>query len=195
MPIYFILSAIISGAAILMFSSIITFWARGVKIKGKIYDSIQMLRVVLGFALVVDLFFIAWKFVSKFYFPSPVTKEALEIFLYGPLKINFWVFELGIGTLIPILILAIPITGRSVKWNLAASIMTIIGIFVLRYDLVIGGLLGKSISGITYQMYSPHVFEIMAVVGFFALTGLIYTIGIKILPILGTMEEKTGRGE
>jgi molybdopterin-containing oxidoreductase family membrane subunit len=189
MPIYFILSAIISGAALIVLTVVPTWKVLGIKIEGEKYEAIQELRNILGFTLVVDLFFTSWKFASKYYFTSaPESREAIKEFLFGQLSFNFWTFEMAFGIILPIIMLAIPRIGRSIWGVFTASLFVIIGIFVLRYDLVIGGLLGKSISGVPYTFYSPHIFEIMAVVGFFGVTGLLYTLMVKLLPIVEVEE-------
>lgn len=189
MPIYFILSAIVSGAALIVLTVIPTWKVLGIKIEGEKYEAIQELRNILGFTLVVDLFFTSWKFASKYYFTSaPESREAIKEFLFGQLSFNFWTFEVALGILLPIIMLAIPRIGRNIWGVFTASLFVITGIYVLRYDLVIGGLLGKSISGVPYTFYSPHIFEIMAVIGFFGITGLLYTLMIKLLPIVEVEE-------
>lgn len=184
LPIYFILSAIVSGAALTVIGVCITDFLRGVKIEGKRYEAIQMLRVILGFALVVTIFFTTWKFVIKVYPNSTLlSREGVEVYLSGSFAFNFWVMEILIGLLIPVALLAIPQVGKRVEGVFLASLLTIIGIFFLRIDLVMGGLALKLLTGIHFPSPVYHPFELMATAGFFALTILLYYIGYKLLPM------------
>jgi molybdopterin-containing oxidoreductase family membrane subunit len=185
LPVYFILSAIVSGAALTIIAAILTDWIRGVKIAGERYEALQMLRFVLGFSLVVTAFFTAWKFIIKAY-PTAgwFSNEAVSVFLVGEYAFNFWFFEILIGLLIPLIILASP-AGRSVDGLFVAAFLTIVGIFFLRIDLVMGGQVLKLISGIGVEAMSVHPFEVMATAGFLSLVVLMYYVLYRILPMEG----------
>ncbi|MBO8182152.1 MAG: polysulfide reductase NrfD [Archaeoglobus sp.] len=184
LPVYFILSAIVSGAALTVIGAYLTDLIRGVKIEGERYEAIQMLRLVLGFSLVVTIFFTAWKLVVKAYPNSTLlSREGVEVFLSGNFAFNFWVMEVLIGLLIPLILLAVPQTGRKAGGVFAASLLTIIGIFFLRIDLVMGGLVPKLITGLRFPSPVYHPFELMATAGFFALAIFLYYIGYKLLPM------------
>jgi Ni/Fe-hydrogenase subunit HybB-like protein len=88
-----------------------------------------------------------------------------------------------VGLFIPLILLAAPQTGRKAEGVFAASLLTVIGIFFLRIDLVMGGLVLKLITGMTFPSPVYHPFEIMATVGFFALTIFLYYVGYKLLPM------------
>ena len=184
LPIYFILSAIVSGAALTVIGAVVTDYLRGVEVKGERYEAIQTLRFVLGLSLVITVFFTAWKFILKAYPNSTLfSREAVEVFISGSYAFNFWIVEVLIGLIAPIAILAIPKTGRKVEGVLIASILTIVGIFFLRIDLVMGGQVLKLISGLKPAPFEIHPFEVMATVGFMALAILLYYIGYKLLPM------------
>jgi len=184
LPVYFILSAIVSGAALTVVGVYITDYIRGVKIEGERYEAIQMLRVILGFAIVVTIFFTAWKFIIKAYPNSTLlSRESVLPFVNGEFAFNFWVMEVVVGLLIPLILLAAPQTGRKAEGVFAASLLTVIGIFFLRIDLVMGGLALKLITGMSFPSPVYHPFEIMATLGFFALTIFLYYVGYKLLPM------------
>jgi molybdopterin-containing oxidoreductase family membrane subunit len=184
LPVYFILSAIVSGAALTVIGAYLADYFRGVKVEGERYEAIQMLRTILGFAIVVTIFFTAWKFVVKAYPNSTLlSRESVVPFISGEFAAYFWVFEVLIGLLIPLVLLALPQTGRKAEGVFAASVLTIIGIFFLRIDLVMGGLALKLITGFSLPTPVYHPFEIMATVGFLALTVLLYFVGYKLLPM------------
>lgn len=184
LPVYFILSAIVSGAALTVVGVYLTDYFRGVKIEGERYEAIQMLRVILGFAIVVTIFFTAWKFIIKAYPNSTLlSRESVLPFLNGEFAFNFWVMEVLIGLVIPLILLAVPNTGRKVEGVFAASLLTVIGIFFLRIDLVMGGLALKLITGMSFPSPIYHPFEVMATIGFLALAVFLYYTGYKLLPM------------
>jgi len=184
LPVYFILSAIVSGAALTVIGVFITDYARGVKIEGERYEAIQMLRVILSFSIVVTIFFTAWKFVIKAYPNSTLlSREAVLPFVNGEFAFNFWAMEVAVGLLLPLILLAAPQIGRRAEGVFAASLLTVTGIFFLRIDLVMGGLALKLITGMSFPSPVYHPFEIMATLGFFALTILLYYVGYKLLPM------------
>lgn len=184
LPVYFILSAIVSGAALTVIGAYFADRIRGVRIEGKRYEAIQMLRLILGFSIVVTIFFTTWKFVVKAYPNSTLlSREAIEVYLTGDFAFNFWVMEVIVGLLAPLILLAIPQIGRKTEGVFVASLLTIIGIFFLRIDLVMGGLALKLISGTAFPSLVFHPFELVATAGFMALTILLYCIGYKLLPM------------
>lgn len=186
LPVYFILSAIVSGAALTVIGAYLTDRIRGrrIEIGGERYEAIQMLRLILGFAIVVTIFFTAWKFVLKAYPNSTLlSREGVEVFTSGSFAFNFWVMEVFIGLLLPLFLLAVPRIGRKVEGVFAASLLTIIGIFFLRIDLVMGGLALKLITGLSFPSPVYHPFEVMATAGFFALAVFLYYVFYKLLPM------------
>jgi molybdopterin-containing oxidoreductase family membrane subunit len=185
LPIYFILSAIVSGASLTILAAVLADWIKGSRITGERYEALQMLRFILGFSLVVTVFFTAWKIIIKAY-PTAgwFSNEAVSVFLTGPYAFNFWIIEVFIGLLIPIAILASP-AGRSIDGLFVAAFLTVVGIFFLRIDLVMGGQVLKLISGIGVPAMSVHPFEIMAASGFLALMVLLYYVLYRVLPMEG----------
>lgn len=93
----------------------------------------------------------------------------------GPLAVNFWFFEILLGMLIPFFII-LATKGRSIKAAFIASCSAVIGIFFMRYDLVVAGQLfpmreataGSRVQGVVeggLAVYSPSASEITIVVG------------------------------
>ncbi len=183
LPIYFILSAIVSGAALTIIAAVLADMLRGRTITQERYQALQTLRFILGFTLIITVFFTAWKIIIKAY-PTAgwFANEAIAVFLYGPYSFNFWFIEVFIGLLLPIVILASP-AGRSVDGLFVAAFLTISGIFFLRVDLVMGGQVLKLISGMSVPPMSVHPFEIMAAIGFMSLAVLLYYVMYRFLPM------------
>lgn len=131
--------------------------------------------------LALGLLFTAWKVVSGAY--SAEKLESILLLLKGPFSFNFWVIEILLGTLIPVLILLHPRTGQTISGIFAASSLVLLGIFVMRYDFVIAGQILPLLKG-GLPSYAPALFESLIGVGVIALCALLYTLGVKYLPLL-----------
>jgi molybdopterin-containing oxidoreductase family membrane subunit len=111
--------------------------------------------------------------------------ETIHSFLTGPYALNFWVFEVGLGMAIPFVLLFIS-KFENFKLMAWASAMMIVGIFMMRYDLVV---LGQVVSvfhelGVNeYQgllEYTPSFHEIGIIIGALGLTAMTFLIGEKV---------------
>lgn len=136
MPLLFLVSAMISGIALMILVSAIKdrFFSKEKKINRElIFD----LGKILGWVIVFDLFLmfceIATHFVSH--------REAYEVnmlLLTGNFAILFVGVEILLGKLIPLGICLTP-KLRTVTAVLIAAVLVVIGIFFMRYNVVLGG--------------------------------------------------------
>lgn len=177
-PIYFVVTAIVGGAAILILSTIITSWAKSSKEK---FSALPVLRNILAFSLAIAILFTAWRIVIVGY-PGVnyYSSFSIQNLMFGEYFFNFWVIEVLIGMLIPIFILIF--AGDNVKAMLVSALMVIAGIFTFRYDFLFAGQVGKNISGIAIPTH-PHPFEITFTLGALAFVTLAYYVVYKILPM------------
>lgn len=137
MAIYFILSAFLSGAAIL---AIIFYLVdkNGGQARYKGEPIVTHLGKLMALALGITMFFTTWKILTGLYGAAPGKYEAVLAVLTGPLAWKFWIFEVGMGMVFPFLIL-MRAGGFETKKVYTAAMMTIIGIFFMRLDLVYAG--------------------------------------------------------
>ncbi|OEF96872.1 hypothetical protein BHF68_06655 [Desulfuribacillus alkaliarsenatis] len=137
LSIYFIMSAFLSGAAIL---SIMFYFVekKGGTVKYKGEHIVPVLGKLLAMFIGMTMFFVTWKLITGLYGGMYGKYEGVMALISGPLAFNFWVFEVGFGMLIPFLILMLP-GGFQVRRVFIASVFTMIGIFFMRYDLVVAG--------------------------------------------------------
>src|ERR1051326_4177368 len=155
MPIIFILSAVVSGIALCVFNYMVLTWIRKHTVNMRCIDTMAMF---LFYALVVDASVEALDWLHRSY----SAEEGFKVMQYMAREKLFYTLLLGqatIGTLIPIGLLAITQlvkltdTARKRIYWLAGS-LTLIGIFAMRWNVVIGGqLFSKSFLGYTtYKM-------------------------------------------
>ncbi|MDO8735560.1 MAG: NrfD/PsrC family molybdoenzyme membrane anchor subunit [Thermoleophilia bacterium] len=183
MPIYFISSAMMSGAAAIIFFTWIASKINGEPIDQPTRKALEVTTRIGILLISVILFFTAWKFIIGFA-GGEGKKMALDSLLTGPYAFNFWVLELGVGMIIPLMLL-LKSRGTNISLMVVASMMMIFGIFFMRYDLVVVGQvvpvqfeMGVSeYPGLLSYMPSPH--EILVVLGGIGLAGLVFLLGEK----------------
>jgi molybdopterin-containing oxidoreductase family membrane subunit len=122
-----------------------------------------------------------WKMVSFYVGGTDAGRAAADALLTGPLSTNFWVFEIGIGLVAPILLLAVT-RLRSLGAMSAAALMTLVGMFVARMDMVIAGQIVPQYAGIDanlpmYMNYMPSGYEWLVALGGIGLTGMAFLLG------------------
>lgn len=128
-PIYFILSAMITGSYLL-------FLMYGFRYKmdfpEEVAAMLTKLAKILGLLLAILIFFETWRMFTSIYGGMPDRAEAALHILTSP---NFLVGEVLLGMIIPFVII-IASKGKNIKALVWASITGMIGIFFMRYDLV-----------------------------------------------------------
>lgn len=180
LPIYFLASAVMSGAAAIILFTHLAYKMRGEEM-GK--DTFQGMQGA-GKVLFVTLFLIgvatAWKFISYFVGGAETGRIAAMSLINGPLSTNFWVFEITIGIVFPIAVLAIS-KLKSLQAMSTAALMTLVGAFFQRYDLVVAGQQVPQYFGWdnlpTYFSYTPSAFEFLVTLLGFGIVGAGFLLG------------------
>ncbi len=173
LPVYFLCSAFMSGAAALILFSHLSARLRGVEMDKETFEGVQMAGKVLALTLFLLIVATVWRFISLFVSGNDLAQLAAKNLLSGPLSMNFWVFETIIGLVLPLFIL-VGTQMKNTTAMAAASIMALVGGFVQRYDLVVAGQETPVFYGWdnlpAYLHYTPSVAELLVVAGGIALT-------------------------
>ncbi len=182
LPIYFILSAFVSGSAILILSLVLSHKTRGQELTLEIKEVLQSLGQLLLLFLGIFLFFTIWKLVTAQYGRIPEEFESAMLLINGPLSVPFWVGEILLGILIPTVILVYTRAQRF--WAVtAASLLVIVGMFAARYDFVVAGQLVPIIGRDGLWQYTPSVIETLSTLGALSLCLLLYSLGNRLFPL------------
>ncbi|WP_024954434.1 NrfD/PsrC family molybdoenzyme membrane anchor subunit [Sulfurospirillum arcachonense] len=128
-PVYFILSAMITGCYLL-------YIIYGFKYRNDYPEQLKAmflkLNKILGMLLGILIFFEAWKIITALYGTMPERAETILHVISSP---TFIFGEVLLGMLIPFAIILFT-NGQAIKPMVYASLTGMIGIFFMRYDLV-----------------------------------------------------------
>ena len=181
LPVYFLACAFTSGAAAAVLFTHYACVIRRKKMEEHVFKGVQAAAKVMLLMLILVAVATWWKMVSFYVGGTDAGRAAADALLTGPLSTNFWVFEIGIGLVAPILLLAVT-RLRSLGAMSAAALMTLVGMFVARMDMVIAGQIVPQYAGIDanlpmYMNYMPSGYEWLVALGGIGLTGMAFLLG------------------
>jgi len=175
MPVVFLFSAMVSGIALVLLLYMFTSWRRKQAIDMRCVDTVAR---YLFYAFLIDFGLEMLDLVHRIY-EADESFRSLDFMVHTRLYFSQVVVQIYLGTLLPIGLLTLTQVfklGESARKKLyaVAGSLTLVGIFAMRWNVVIGGqLFSKSFLG--YTTYK---------VGFVAREGLLAAIGLLVLPCL-----------
>jgi Ni/Fe-hydrogenase subunit HybB-like protein len=151
MPVVFLFSAIVSGVALVMLMYQVMTWYRRVAVDMRCLDTIAR---YLFYAFLIDFSLEMLDLVHRIY-EADESFQSLDFMVHTRLFVSQVVLQIIVGTLVPIGLLAV-VQMFSLSERLrrgiytVAGVLTLIGIFAMRWNVVIGGqLFSKSFLGYT----------------------------------------------
>jgi Ni/Fe-hydrogenase subunit HybB-like protein len=174
MPVVFIFSAMVSGIACVMVLYMATTKMRGRKIDMLCVDTIAM---YLFYTFIIDFSLETLDLIHRIY-EADESFRSLDFMVHSKLYFSHIVVQIICGTLIPLALLAVTqlvklgeVTRKRIYAT--AGVLTLIGIFAMRWNVVIGGqLFSKSFLGYTTYKMSLISKE-----------GLLMAFGLTLLPL------------
>ena len=151
MPIIFLFSAMVSGIALVMFIYMAISYFRKQPVELKVLDTIGR---YLFFILILDFTLEGLDQIHRIY-ESDESFEIIKLLVSGKLYLTLFISQGIIGTIIPLITLAfLQFYKRAISFRktlyLVVSILVLIGVYSMRWNVVIGGqLFSKSFSGFT----------------------------------------------
>ena len=135
MPLYFLMSAMVSGIALMVIVVQIRSWVTREKMN---HELAITLGKMLAYTILIDLFFVLSDILVLLTADTEARESAL-LLLQGEFRPYFVGVELILGAFIPAILLLVPRTGRHTPTVIIASVLAMIGVFAMRYVMVIGG--------------------------------------------------------
>ncbi len=173
MPVVFIFSAMVSGIALVMLLYMVMMWARRQAID---MDCVDTVARYLFYTFLIDFSLEMLDLIHRIY-EADDSFRSLDFMVHTKLYFSHIVVQIVLGTIAPITLLALT---QVVKMSavlrkriyVTAGCLTLLGIFAMRWNVVIGGqLFSKSFLGYTtYKM------------GLVTREGLLMAIVLTILP-------------
>ncbi len=192
MPIVFLMSAIVSGIALVVFLYMVLTAMRDEPIDMRCLDKITS---YLFYAVIVDFSLEALDFIHRLY-QSEESVKILGKLITHKLFMSLFVLQILLGMFIP---LGIMVVAKWRKFNedmrkllyFTAVILIQLGIFSTRWNVVIGGqLFSKSFRGLmAYKMEVMGIEGLLAALVLLALPFVILAMLIRILPTKRLEEE------
>ena len=174
MPVVFIFSAMVSGIACVMVIYMATSKLRGTTIDMRCVDTIAM---YLFYTFIIDFSLEMLDLIHRIY-EADESFRTLDFMVHSKLYFSHIVVQIGMGTLVPLALLG---TTQVAKLSeiarkriyAVAGALTLVGIFAMRWNVVIGGqLFSKSFLGYTTYKVALVTKE-----------GLLVAIGLTLLPL------------
>ncbi len=192
----FIASALVSGLALVILLALVARRLRKVSFGD---DLVAFLGGLLGVFIAVEAFLVLAEYLTASYPGGTGESSAIERMLVGPYAPLFLV-EIGVGLLVPFVILAVRRTRIRPGWVALASVLAIAGIFVHRLNLILNGLSyppialppglpigvdqGPAASSFAMSYwYVPTLIEYLVVAGVLAFGALLVTLALYWLPL------------
>jgi molybdopterin-containing oxidoreductase family membrane subunit len=120
---------------------------------------------------------------------EPGRTEGLQLITTGPLAFNFWIGEILLGIVVPMILLLNSKTRLNPFWRMAALLMVVGGLVAYRWDINLAGALivlsylpGQPT--VSYASYTPSLVEWAVGLGVIAYGFLAFSLGVRYLRVV-----------
>lgn len=183
----FYVSAIAAGPALTVLASrLAAYFSPKAVVRHELLEPVTRF---VGYVLLVYLGLRLWDLGVMSNGTIPGRNESLALLTRGPLAVNFWLFEMGLGIVLPMIILLSGRLRQSGRLNLFALFLVVIGLIAFRWDT---NLVGQMVV-FTYQphnviplytTYTPSLIEIVVGTGVIAYGLLAFTLAVRYLNLV-----------
>jgi len=134
-PTFLVISGIAGGAALLLviYNIIYKF-----NIPDQFKDAMGSLGKLMGLCIGIMIFLYFWKIISSLYTEPKEAYDSVMVLLRGPLYYNFWIGEILMALVFPLVLLVVS-KAKEIKTMGLAGLTFLIGMFFTRYDFIVAG--------------------------------------------------------
>jgi len=194
MPIVFLMSAIVSGIAMVMFVYIVLSLVRNEKLDMRCLDKVGLFLLV---AIIVDFALEGLDYIHRLY-QSEESIKILGQLVSAKLFTSLLILQVLLGMLLPLVILVlVRIKAFNEEFRkllyFTSALLIQLGIFSMRWNVVIGGqLYSKSFRGLMgYKMELTGIESLLTAAVLLIAPFVILTVLIRLLPTRRTKEHAT----
>src|SRR5690349_11449501 len=157
MSVLFMLSAIVGGISLTLLATMLSSRLTN---KAKVNDAlIERVAQFVGYLLIGYFYFRAWDALATTYTYDPGRGEGLQFLTKCPFAFNFWIVEMLLGKIVPMILLLHKPTRMNRFWRMISFLLIAVGVVAFRWDTNITGhlVLMSYIPGaaISYSSYRP----------------------------------------
>ena len=158
-------------------------------------SQLQRLRKLLGIFIAGVFYFVVVFHLTKLYGTQNHDFERFILLDGGIYTLLFWLVQIGLGTLLPLVLIYAPRLQRSSSALVSACLLVIIGAFAQLYVIIIGGqafplnifpgyVVESSFFDGAIGEYTPSLWEFLLGFAGVGIAALIALLGIRVLPIM-----------
>jgi Ni/Fe-hydrogenase subunit HybB-like protein len=190
LSILFIVSAVAGGQSLAVLACLLVNRLR----RGACVERAALERVAafIGFTLLAYLYLKFWDTLAVTYTYAPGRTEGLWLLTQGPLQWHFWLFEIALGIVVPVVILLSPRRRADPRLLALATVLVVVGVIVNRWDVNLSGLMlqlayvpGAS-AALAVAPYVPTWVEWLTAAGILAYGLAAFSLGARFLPVFAT---------
>ncbi len=185
-PFEFLMAALTSGTSLIILTAIVTFKLSRRVIQDELIFGLSKLLTVMILILLIMVFIDK---LTHIYFPN---REATLYLFSGDYWWLFWVFQIGMGIFLPLILLTHPKTKMNKRCVVISAISVVIGVFGERAAIVIPGtahpqpFIAGKIEGLWGE---PGIFKItpwesLLSISIVSFVMLMFVLGLRFLEIL-----------
>lgn len=180
LPIYFLMSAFLSGAAAAILFNYLAYKIRNEKMDEHVAKAMASAGKAMTLALFLYAVATFWRLISFFVGGTELGRIAAGALIDGPLAINFWGVEVVVGLVLPLLLI-VGSRMKNVSVMAVAGFLVLVGQFVSRFDMVVVGQIVPQDYGWNgapkYLSYLPSLYEFGVIAGGIGVVFLGFLIG------------------
>jgi Ni/Fe-hydrogenase subunit HybB-like protein len=192
LAVLFIVSAMAAGPALTVFASMV---ASRLSPKAIVNERLlDQISKFIGWVLVAYLYLRFWDALSMTYTYEPGRSEGLNLLTGGSLSFNFWIGEVVLGIIVPMIILFRTRLRRQPLLHMLALLLVVGGLAAYRWDT---NMVGQMVTSSylpqelvpRYTEYFPSLIEFLAGAGAVAYGLMAFTLGARYLKVVNHEEQ------
>lgn len=179
-PIIFVVSAMVSGTALLLAIYIIR--CRILKQPIDHQMIVGLAKMMIAF-LFIDLLLQFYDYLVGLYSLADSHLLSLKTMMRSSYSWSFWIVQMFLGAIVPIFLVFYKRTSQNINALLIAAVLIVIGIIGVRFNIVVPSQIVPIMEGMPAGDYYPTFKEWMVSVGIVAMGLLFFSIGDRLLPL------------
>jgi len=155
-PVILLASAILAGTAILIVVHYLVERGSGRKPNARL---MRFMGGILLAGLLVDAGLTFYEYGIPLLARNHHEVQILDVMMFGPYAWTFWILQIGLGLVLPIIIMMIPKLRASTGWQAIAAGMVVVGIMGVRFNIVLPPQITPVLNGYPNAYYFPTLME------------------------------------